>query len=72
MYYGFDRSSTNGAQFEALVSFMEKNEGIAKNFLNAPQFKETTQHLWSEITEKLNSMGPPERTVDSWKKVRCV
>ena len=65
-----NRTGTNSDQFEILVSFMEQNEGIAKNFLNSLQYKETTNMKWNEVMERLNAAGPPEKTVDGWKKVR--
>ena len=48
---------------------MERNEGIAKNYLNTLQYKETTNILWVKVTERLNAAGPPEKPVDGWKKV---
>ena len=48
---------------------MERNDGLAKNFLNAPQYKETANVLWDQISNSLNEEDPPTKSVDGWKKV---
>lgn len=52
------------------MNYMSENVGIAKNYLNAPQFKEQTKHFWTDLTETLNELGPPIKNTDGWKKVR--
>ncbi|XP_055910685.1 uncharacterized protein LOC129945048 [Eupeodes corollae] len=60
---------TSTKQFATLVEFLKENSGIAKGILNAPKYKAKTRELWDEITVVLNSLGPPVKTSDGWKKV---
>lgn len=69
MFLFLIRSTTNQNQFEILVEFMVANPGIAKNLLNAPQYKAKTNSLWTKVEQSLNSVGPPRKTIEGWKKV---
>ncbi|XP_055915205.1 uncharacterized protein LOC129948289 [Eupeodes corollae] len=60
---------TSTKQFATLVEFLKENSGIKKGILNAPEYKAKNKELWDEITVVLNSLGPPVKTLDGWKKV---
>lgn len=56
-------------QKDVLVEFMVENHtqlfGKFSN-LHGKQFKDAK---WEEIVESLNSLGPPTKSVDQWKRV---
>lgn len=63
------KRQTTHEQFYALVSAMEDHPDLATN---APSFGSNKADLdkrWDDISKSLNALGPPERTVNEWKKV---
>lgn len=66
-YLSIKKSTLN--QIQALVDYMEENPQFARG---APVFGSTKQSLeeqWKNVTQKLNSIGPPIRLPFEWKKV---
>ncbi|XP_067620051.1 uncharacterized protein [Eurosta solidaginis] len=60
---------TTNQQFDILSKEMERNVDIARG---APVYggsKAVFDRKWEEIAVKLNSAGPPSRSVNEWKKV---
>lgn len=51
------------------MDFLKKNKGLARGMLNAPEHRAKSAELWEEIKTKLNSLGPPIKTREGWKKV---
>lgn len=57
-------------QANILASFMEENTDLARGIVNASNGKRKSIVLWEKVTAKLNSVGPPVKTLMEWKKVR--
>lgn len=62
---------TTHAQFTVLMEFMEQHEDLANGRLNCSSARVTGDALWQELSEQLNSIGPPVRSNEGWKKV-CI
>ncbi|XP_065075289.1 uncharacterized protein LOC135699037 [Ochlerotatus camptorhynchus] len=63
---------TNRKQFEMLVSMLEEHPPVAKGqkFCEVMHIsKQNYTEIWDGIRKKLNSLGPPMRTVEGWQKV---
>ncbi|XP_058827774.1 uncharacterized protein LOC131687696 [Topomyia yanbarensis] len=63
-----EKKKTNKRQFACLVAFMEKNPEIARGskFVHS---RESVTSLWWTLTDSLNSLDPPTRSVAAWQKV---
>ncbi|XP_017464970.1 PREDICTED: uncharacterized protein LOC108358259 [Rhagoletis zephyria] len=59
--------TTNKTQLELLVQLMDSQPGIARGFFKGG--KEELAKFWRSAEIKLNSAGPPMKTVAEWKKV---
>ncbi|XP_017474316.1 PREDICTED: uncharacterized protein LOC108364943 [Rhagoletis zephyria] len=60
---------TTRQQFEILVQQMEQNPSIARGVRAFGETKANTEHVWKEISSKLNSYGPPTRTSEKCQRV---
>lgn len=63
---------TTKSQFRVLIELMEENPEIAKGMKFAEVHsigKEKFSEIWQNITNKLNSLGPPQRSPSEWQKV---
>lgn len=63
---------TKQRQFEILVEFMVQHSDLAKGHLQAANAKQTTNNLWTKLSDDLNANGPPVRDIAGWKKVRAM
>lgn len=55
-----------------MVEFMEAEPQFARGVVSSgSQYKNKTQSLWVNLSEKLNSLRPPIKQVEKWKKVSC-
>lgn len=52
-----------------MVDFMVKHSDLAKGHLKVPDAKNKSNNLWQKLCSDLNTLGPPERDVNGWKKV---
>ncbi|XP_073830659.1 uncharacterized protein [Musca autumnalis] len=59
---------TTGYQMKTLVLYMEKHPEIAKGIPVCNSNRPYIEKCWREITIKLNSIGPPTRSLAEWKK----
>ncbi|XP_055374788.1 uncharacterized protein LOC129607668 [Condylostylus longicornis] len=57
---------TNRKQFECLVACMAENVYLARNVM--PN-KDDYRKIWKSISDKLNSLGSPIKTMSEWQKV---
>lgn len=48
---------------------MEENPSIARGLSSAVNGRQKKEHIWSEMTLKLNALGPPTRQMEAWKRV---
>lgn len=55
--------------WDIIINFMELHPDFARNRVAGPTGRETIKKLWNELTNKLNSLGLGERTVQKWQKV---
>ncbi|XP_062557093.1 uncharacterized protein LOC134221943 [Armigeres subalbatus] len=62
-----EKKKTNKRQFSRLVSFMEENPELARGSKFIA--RDSVTSLWWKITDSLNSLGPPNRSVAAWQKV---
>lgn len=46
---------------------MENHPDLARGFAKGDRCE--IEQLWAELTENLNSSGPPQKEVVAWKKV---
>ncbi|KNC32770.1 hypothetical protein FF38_10751 [Lucilia cuprina] len=60
---------TTKHQFDLLVQQMELYPRIARGVRGFGDTKATVDETWKEISEKLNSCGPPMRTPEEWQRV---
>ncbi|EAT32732.1 AAEL015047-PA [Aedes aegypti] len=63
---------TNRKQFELLVASMEQNPSIAKGLKYCEAIhmgKDIFLDTWKNLSMRLNSLGPPTRSVPEWQKV---
>uniref|UniRef100_A0A1B0AIK9 Regulatory protein zeste n=1 Tax=Glossina pallidipes TaxID=7398 RepID=A0A1B0AIK9_GLOPL len=57
-------------QLQIMLAFMEDHGDLAKHFTqNSYQGRQTINKLWEELTEKLNSVGLPNKNATGWRKV---
>ncbi|XP_058449127.1 uncharacterized protein LOC131429095 [Malaya genurostris] len=63
-----EKKKTNKRQFAVLVAFMEEHPDIAKGSRFSNSW-ESVSSIWWTITESLNELGPPIRSVAAWQKV---
>jgi len=56
-------------QIEYLVIYMQNHAAFATNKLLGAQGKIIHDKQWQDLTEKLNSIEGPIKTVENWKKV---
>lgn len=54
---------------EVLADFMESNPEFARGRLSVANAKEKFKELWSQLTNRLNSLGLGVKTVEKWQKV---
>ncbi|CAH1981439.1 unnamed protein product [Acanthoscelides obtectus] len=47
---------------------MMKNPELARGRLSSSQVRKDYSKLWSELTNKLNSLGLGQKSVDKWQK----
>lgn len=47
---------------------MEEHDNLAKGYFKGDRV--LADDLWKDLSVKLNSLGPPEKDVCGWKKVR--
>lgn len=59
----------NIQQKGALVDFMAQNEVFLFGKFNTTKGTGAKSAKWNEIVEVLNSLGPPSKGVEKWKKV---
>lgn len=53
-----------------LADFMAEHSDLArKKLVNCPRARAVSQRLWEELNTKLNSAGPPVKSVTLWRKV---
>lgn len=58
-------------QLQIMLAFMEDHGDLAKHFTqNSYQGRQTINKLWEELTEKLNSVGLPNKNATGWRKAR--
>ncbi|XP_036342958.1 uncharacterized protein LOC118752213 [Rhagoletis pomonella] len=57
----------NSVQNSIIVEFMENNPDIAKGYTKRD--KALVNALWQELSNSLNSAGPPQKDANGWKKV---
>lgn len=62
------KKHVTSCQVKALLDFMKMHPSIAKG-TNAGLEREDVDALWHDLTDNLNSMGGPIKSVDKWKKV---
>lgn len=62
---------TNKKQYEEMVEYMTRHSDLAKGHLNVPDAKSKSSNMWEKLCSDLNALGPPERDVKGWKKVKC-
>ncbi|XP_036320393.1 uncharacterized protein LOC118734818 [Rhagoletis pomonella] len=56
----------NSVQNSIIVEFMENNPDIAKGYTKRD--KALVNALWQELSNSLNSAGPPQKDANGWKK----
>jgi len=56
-------------QIEYLVTYMQNHAAFATNKLLGARGKVVHDKQWQDLTEKLNSIEGPTKTVENWKKV---
>lgn len=56
--------------WQIMLDFMEKNPSFACGRLNTSAAKEKYKRMWVDLTNKLNSTGYGEKSVEKWQKVR--
>lgn len=61
-------TKTIARQYEILVEELQNNVAFRTN-KNSPESPNAIKDTWAELTEKLNSIGGPVRSTDSWKRV---
>ncbi|XP_061396669.1 uncharacterized protein LOC133332284, partial [Musca vetustissima] len=61
------KSSTT--QLRALVEYMEENPEFARGVPIFGSSRQSLEDHWKKLVFKLNTMGPPSRTIAEWKKV---
>ncbi|XP_065368782.1 uncharacterized protein LOC135961216 [Calliphora vicina] len=61
--------ATTAAQFELLVSEMEKHPEVARGMPNFGSSKASVENVWEATSKLLNAIGPPIRTSAKWRKV---
>ena len=52
-----------------MLNFMEEHIDLANGRLSCANGKATSDSLWKDLVNLLNSMGIPNRDVEGWKKV---
>lgn len=58
-----------GDQITALIDYMSNHREFAAGKFQEPlNGKRKNDNEWSELSKRLNEIGPP-KTVDQWKKV---
>lgn len=67
--FNFRHKKTTSEQFIMLVREMDKYPEVTKGkpVFGANRIK--LEATWSRLVDKLNSIGPPQRTMSEWKKV---
>ncbi|XP_058980838.1 uncharacterized protein LOC131803505 [Musca domestica] len=60
------KSSTT--QLRALVEYMEENPEFARGVPIFGSSRQSLEDHWKKLVFKLNTMGPPSRTIAEWKK----
>nr|CAD7451405.1 unnamed protein product [Timema bartmani] len=58
----------NGRQSEFLVDYMVSNSEFANEKLMSPQGAINATQQWTELSNRLNELGP-DKTMEQWKKV---
>ncbi|XP_073841752.1 uncharacterized protein [Musca autumnalis] len=56
----------NQQQEDLLINFMEKHPNLAKGFAKGDRTE--IENLWQTLAENLNSVGPPIKETEAWKK----
>lgn len=56
-------------QLQLLVKHMEDNPEFARGIPVFGSSKFSAEEEWKTISQKLNSVGPPTRSIAEWKKV---
>lgn len=49
------------------MEFMRKHPDMARNFTKGDRV--TVAATWADVALQLNSVGPPTKTADKWRKV---
>lgn len=62
-------SRINNKQKEILVDFMSTNYNTLYGKFAKRNGKDLKQLLWTRLMERLNEAGPPQKSVDLWKRV---
>ena len=65
-----NKKITTPEQFEKLVCFMEKHSDLVTGAFSKMGAKKNSSELWEDLKICLNSIGPPVRDEEGWKKVR--
>ncbi|XP_075152795.1 uncharacterized protein LOC142226584 [Haematobia irritans] len=55
-------------QLKALTSFMEANPDLARGIPVFGSTRISSEEQWQDLTQELNSLGPPTRSTFDWKK----
>lgn len=57
----------NPNQIKYLIDFMRQNRDFGIN--NRTVKEPFNTDLWTTLTYELNKLGPPEKSIDKWRKV---
>lgn len=63
-------SKVNIKQKQALVDFMEVNYKFLFGKFGSSDGKSSKEEKWKEIADELNRLGPPQKDIEKWKKVK--
>ncbi|VEN44926.1 unnamed protein product [Callosobruchus maculatus] len=55
--------------WETMLTFFEAHPDLSHGRLKGLNARERAKQLWAELSQKLNSLGFGERSVDKWQKV---
>lgn len=68
-FFIFRAKITTAEQFNFMLNFFEEQPDLASGRLNCVRGKEKSDQLWTNVTDSLNSLGPPIRSMEGWKKI---
>lgn len=56
-------------QKEFIIQFMENNSNILFGKFSNSSGKHKKDELWNELSDEMNKLGPPTKSVKNWKNV---